>query len=203
MEKLCRDCGKTKDISEFRKDSRKKSGYGSYCKTCSSARAKKWQRENPELRRQRDAAWYRDNKERKKATDQARLPKYRARRSDLDRAKWLARTPEERREKLNRWYWANDKHVHRYHRARLAVARAQGADWSVFPESLEYVQLISDDPCVYCGDASTTIDHIVPVSRGGTGEWKNLAPACVPCNSSKQADPLLTYLLRAKRSRVT
>lgn len=42
------------------------------------------------------------------------------------------------------------------------------------------------DPCAYCGDAwPTTIDHIIPVSKGGTSERSNLAPACRPCNMEK------------------
>jgi 5-methylcytosine-specific restriction endonuclease McrA len=30
-----------------------------------------------------------------------------------------------------------------------------------------------------------TIDHIVPLARGGTNYEGNLTPACRPCNSSK------------------
>jgi 5-methylcytosine-specific restriction endonuclease McrA len=49
--------------------------------------------------------------------------------------------------------------------------------------------------CAYCGDRlhkrDLTIDHIVPVSRGGGHELDNLCVACKPCNSSK-ADRLLS-----------
>lgn len=40
--------------------------------------------------------------------------------------------------------------------------------------------------CVYCGAAATEVDHIVPLSRGGTNEEPNLAPCCKPCNASKR-----------------
>jgi 5-methylcytosine-specific restriction endonuclease McrA len=41
--------------------------------------------------------------------------------------------------------------------------------------------------CTYCGTADATeIDHIVPLARGGTDEFENLAPACKPCNCSKK-----------------
>lgn len=40
-------------------------------------------------------------------------------------------------------------------------------------------------PCAYCGDAATTVDHVVPLSRGGTNFEGNLAPCCKRCNSSK------------------
>jgi len=48
--------------------------------------------------------------------------------------------------------------------------------------------------CVYCGKlldtTSATIDHVIPLSRGGTNTIGNRVYACVECNSSK-ADMLL------------
>lgn len=45
--------------------------------------------------------------------------------------------------------------------------------------------------CTYCGDPATCVDHVVPVSRGGTDEDSNLVAACGPCNSAK-GDRLLS-----------
>jgi 5-methylcytosine-specific restriction endonuclease McrA len=50
--------------------------------------------------------------------------------------------------------------------------------------------LIRDDySCIYCGcslDAETaTIDHIHPVSKGGTTSWDNCAISCMRCNHNK------------------
>jgi len=41
--------------------------------------------------------------------------------------------------------------------------------------------------CIYCGrdDLPLTVDHKVPLSRGGTNYIENLAPACGSCNSRK------------------
>jgi 5-methylcytosine-specific restriction endonuclease McrA len=41
--------------------------------------------------------------------------------------------------------------------------------------------------CQYCGrsDLTLTIDHVVPVSRGGEDTWENLVCACVQCNNKK------------------
>lgn len=36
--------------------------------------------------------------------------------------------------------------------------------------------------CFYCGKRATTIDHIVPVSRGGDSEIDNLVASCFECN---------------------
>ena len=40
-------------------------------------------------------------------------------------------------------------------------------------------------PCVKCGKPADTIDHIVPVSRGGTNDTSNLQPLCRSCNQHK------------------
>ncbi len=42
-----------------------------------------------------------------------------------------------------------------------------------------------DDRCAYCGDPATTMDHVIPLSRGGLHEPENVVPACKPCNFEK------------------
>jgi 5-methylcytosine-specific restriction endonuclease McrA len=40
--------------------------------------------------------------------------------------------------------------------------------------------------CFYCGEhAHLTMDHVVPIIRGGRHSIGNIVPACVSCNSSK------------------
>jgi 5-methylcytosine-specific restriction endonuclease McrA len=40
--------------------------------------------------------------------------------------------------------------------------------------------------CQYCGvRGATTIDHVMPQSRGGKDTWENLVTACGPCNHGK------------------
>ena len=52
--------------------------------------------------------------------------------------------------------------------------------------------------CVYCGKAPPQselhIDHIIPVSRGGTNATKNLVAACAECNHGKR-DRLINWRL--------
>lgn len=47
--------------------------------------------------------------------------------------------------------------------------------------------------CAYCAERMTaetvTIDHVLPIGRGGSDEWDNLLPACEPCNQRKRNDP--------------
>lgn len=41
--------------------------------------------------------------------------------------------------------------------------------------------------CQYCGrgDLPLTVDHVLPLSRGGDDTWENLVCACVGCNNRK------------------
>ncbi len=45
--------------------------------------------------------------------------------------------------------------------------------------------------CRYCGARvgadALTMDHVVPVARGGTSSRGNVVPACEACNRSKKA----------------
>jgi 5-methylcytosine-specific restriction endonuclease McrA len=39
--------------------------------------------------------------------------------------------------------------------------------------------------CAYCSGHATTVDHVVPRSRGGKDTWLNTVAACAPCNHRK------------------
>ena len=39
--------------------------------------------------------------------------------------------------------------------------------------------------CVYCGAPATSLDHVVPKSRGGAHSWDNVVSACGRCNHVK------------------
>ena len=57
--------------------------------------------------------------------------------------------------------------------------------------------------CQYCNTGLTlktsTIDHIIPKSRGGRHEWKNVALSCARCNQKKGAKLLREAGLILKR----
>lgn len=80
----------------------------------------------------------------------------------------------------------------RRRRQRAASANLTTADRRA---AREYRALILDDPCVYCGGQTQSIDHIEPVLTGGSDRWDNLAPVCGSCNSSKGTRPILAFLL--------
>ncbi len=64
-------------------------------------------------------------------------------------------------------------------------------------KSVWWQQQIEAGVCHYCGKRvgadSLTLDHVVPVSRGGTSTKGNVVPACEACNKTKK------YLTPAER----
>ena len=58
-------------------------------------------------------------------------------------------------------------------------------------ESQWWKRRISAGVCSYCrrrvGHRGLTLDHIVPLGRGGRSVRGNVVPACKDCNSRKQA----------------
>jgi len=40
-------------------------------------------------------------------------------------------------------------------------------------------------PCANCGKPSDTLDHIIPLKRGGNNELPNIQPMCRKCNCKK------------------
>jgi 5-methylcytosine-specific restriction endonuclease McrA len=50
--------------------------------------------------------------------------------------------------------------------------------------------------CAYCGNSGKiSIDHVMPLSKGGLDEHSNIVPACKTCNSSKNAKDVKDWYL--------
>lgn len=146
------------------------------------ANKREYHKAHAEEVRARVKAWQRANPEQRKAQRARYREKYRAE----IRAKSLARYYQlmaENPEKVRAWRrsWAKTKNGILANRAARTARR--GAAHT--PEALEWIASLEDPICHYCGKAATEIDHLVPISRGGTGELSNLATACRRCNARK------------------
>ena len=53
------------------------------------------------------------------------------------------------------------------------------------PATLSQILRRDKNKCGYCGDFATTVDHIIPQSRGGQNTWGNMIAACFDCNQFK------------------
>ncbi len=87
----------------------------------------------------------------------------------------------QRRESKRQWRRDNpNKEVAQKHRRRALKLNATVGE---VDEAAIYDR---DKVCTYCGtDDDLTIDHLVPLARGGPHCQDNLAVACRSCNSSK------------------
>lgn len=59
------------------------------------------------------------------------------------------------------------------------------------PDDIAEIYDLQDGRCAYCGmpfheRKDFHIDHMIPISKGGTNSPWNIALACVPCNLSKR-----------------
>ena len=55
----------------------------------------------------------------------------------------------------------------------------------VVPVSRRGVLRRDEHRCAYCAKSASTIDHVLPRSRGGRDTWENLVACCLRCNNSK------------------
>ena len=53
--------------------------------------------------------------------------------------------------------------------------------------------------CHYCGQEANTVDHLIPISKGGTDEATNMVAACNPCNSGKRDRMTPTFFERTPK----
>jgi len=54
----------------------------------------------------------------------------------------------------------------------------------------EYVLLRDLLACMYCLCVATTVDHVLPLSQGGTNDVRNLVACCRKCNRLKGSGPV-------------
>lgn len=90
------------------------------------------------------------------------------------------------RRKNKEWRQKNHSKWTFINRARQAQRRALGKiDINAYLQKVKKL----GSKCVLCGvseiKTKLTIDHIIPVSKSGTNDIRNLQPLCFPCNRIK------------------
>jgi len=112
-------------------------------------------------------------------------------------ADWYRRNKTSRIEKVKAWEAKNPDYVRaKNHRRRTYKLNSPGVPAT--KNEIQEVLWSTGGRCWYCGACvgdSITIDHVVPLARGGSGSRENLVPACKPCNSSKNATLVTDWLL--------
>jgi 5-methylcytosine-specific restriction endonuclease McrA len=81
------------------------------------------------------------------------------------------------------WRSRNPRKPALYMQRRRAKKNQNG----IFEISNLELKRLYESPCAQCGNKQEiTIDHIIPISRGGRHAIGNLQPLCKHCNSSKK-----------------
>lgn len=185
-DKQCRRCKVIKPISEFHNRCSNGAivGYTSFCKGCEKARTYEWRASNLTRHAGYQKSYRRRNPQKTAAAVRAWLaenPTY-----ERDRSRRRYADPRERvrvRAATRRWAAAHPNLVAVYSSNYQHQRRANGGRGLTVQEVMDMLS----KPCSYCSSKATTLDHVIPVSRGGKHEPENVVPACKSCNSSKGA----------------
>jgi 5-methylcytosine-specific restriction endonuclease McrA len=182
--KVCTQCGEAKITSEFGKCKKVKSGLRAQCKQCDRLGSKLYREQNPEAARASVDAW------------RAKNPDY--------QSEYIAKNAGRRKVNYQRWAKANsDKLAHTQSRFRTRnrdkrknqehIRRSVKSNTSARLVTERDIARLLIQACIYCGQPSAHIDHIIPLSRGGTHSIGNLAPACQWCNLSKSSKFIMEW----------
>lgn len=69
---------------------------------------------------------------------------------------------------------------------QLRRARIAGCEGSYTSQEWEYLCELFDYRCLCCGEQKPlTVDHVIPISKGGRNSIDNLQPLCLECNLRK------------------
>lgn len=102
----------------------------------------------------------------------------------------LTNTKEKKREYQRKW-WKNHPEKLR-HKKRRRYARKKGADGDYTLKEWKELKEKFNHKCPKCGkeepEIELTVDHIVPLSKGGNNDIDNIQPLCRKCNAQKCDD---------------
>lgn len=182
--KTCNKCGNTLTLNDFYKHKHSKSGYGSNCKECIKARSLKWKAENHERHLASVKDWAERNPE--------KVSEYRATRRErggADLVEYHRAYYEANREKLlerSKQWQANNRDQHH---ANLMARKTRKKNAFVERVRRDVLAKRDDWKCGICGDEVTradwTVDHVIPLAKGGEHSYANTQIAHRICNIRK------------------
>ena len=171
----------------------------SNCVACLVIRSAAYDKTHPEKARERARRYSDVHPDRVLASRQAGKEK----RAATSKA-WKQANPEMVRANVRKWFAANPGAVQRWRKANPEAFRAQtqrrharmaNAEGTHTAADLKAILKQQRGRCAYCGiDIKTTytVDHIQPLSKGGSNWPRNIQLTCLKCNTNKSAaDPIV------------
>jgi len=174
--KTCKDCG-----TQFPATAEFFYGNGTgllpRCKTCHKAYCTRWYQQNPDrakVLRNRATKKYKAKHPDRIAKSRSK-PEYKQRKSE-----WSKKDRKENPEK----HKALDANNRFLRKSRLAGTPGR-LSASIVKKQLQ----LQDGKCWWCGCALIEyhVDHVIPISKGGTNTPQNIVCACPSCNLRKHA----------------
>lgn len=193
--KTCSACREVKPLGEFYRDKRGARGVSAACKTCrlAASDARRRERGIPERQRYADLPGIKTCRRCKRPKPVAEFSVEHRNRDGL--RSWCDDCSNER---TLEWHRANPAAM-----GRLRAVR-RGAEEAGRVAETDWLRVVRRHcgRCAYCArpNPRPSMDHIIPVTRGGQHFIGNLLPVCKACNSSK-ADRLLVEWRYRSRTR--
>lgn len=98
------------------------------------------------------------------------------------------------RARVRKWEERN-RDQHRLRQGERTRRRREAIEGTVSTRDWNRVLWRANGRCHYCGKAceKLTVDHVLPLSRGGMHTIGNLAPACPSCNYQKHNKTVMEW----------
>ena len=192
--KVCTSCNKETPLDLMGKNKGSKDGHNIYCKSCLKVKSQKYRDLNPEKNKIRQLVYAQKNRKSKSGKD---LKRYYSKKEEiLIKNAEYRKMNHERRLEIERASRAKNKEKNRPSKnARQSIRNKLVSD-SKYVIIYKDLKRIYHQPCLNCGtNKNQSLDHKIPLSRGGEHKIGNIMTLCQPCNASKNAKTIMEWKL--------
>lgn len=185
----------------FSRNKQARDGLRRWCKQCANHAARTYHAKNRERRIEKMQQWRKENRTEwlhrrrqhyaeTRPLELARVKTYRKAHPEKTRAqyqRWSLKNPEKKKDNYRKWCKANPEKLRANAHRRRALKLSSEASPVPFDEVTQLKR--QKHRCYYCGCKLDKyhIDHVIPLSRGGSDHPDNKVLACPSCNLSKGA----------------